>query len=321
MHPGSIPFRLTLAVSLLLALPASAAGPKSYVYKTVAGVKIEADVHALAGEAERPTVAWFHGGALMFGNRTAVPMQLVDLCRTNGFVLASFDYRLVPQTKIPAIVEDVTDGIVWLRKQGPKLFHADPNRLVVAGASAGGYLTLMAGCTAQPPPTALVSYWGFGDIAGDWTARPNEQYRKWGLIPKEKAWEGVTKKILTNTDKANGRPQANLFNYLKQNGLWPEVATGFDPTREPEKFKPYCPIRNLTSKFPPTLFLHGTADPDVPYQQSVDMKAALDALQIPARLITIEKGGHGLWGGDKKLVVQAFADSMEYIRQALTSAP
>jgi acetyl esterase/lipase len=321
MHPGSVPFASVLTAVLLFTFSAPAANPKAYVYKTADEVKIKADVYAQTGDAKYPMVAWFHGGALMFGNRTGVPKQLVDLCRTNGFVLASFDYRLVPQTKIPAIIEDVTDGIDWLRKRGPKLFNANPQRLVVAGASAGGYLTLMAGCTVEPPPTALVSYWGFGDISGDWTAKPNEQYRKWELIPKEQAWAGVTKEILTGTDQSNGKPQANLFNYLKQNGLWPDVATGFDPATEPAKFKPYCPIQNLTSKFPPTLFLHGTADPDVPCAQSVEMKAALDALKIPTKLITVKKGGHGLWGGDKKLVIQAFADSMEYIRKSLTTAP
>ena len=245
------------------------------------------------------------------------PQTTSGSLRTNGFVLVSFDYRLVPQTKLPAILEDLRDGIAWIRKQGPKLFDADPNRLVVGGASAGGYLTLMSGLI-EPRPTALVSYWGFGDIAGDWTTKPNARYREWGTIKKEDAWTGVTRDILTNTDKSNGGPQANLFNYLKQNGLWTKTATGIDPAEEPGKLKPFCPVQNLSEDYPPTLFLHGTADPDVPHTQSVEMKAALDKLNVRTEMILIEKGGHGLWGGDRKLIEKAFRRSMEYIRESLT---
>jgi len=290
---------------------------QTFTYKRVGDVEIKADVYPPESKGRHPVVVWYHGGALMFGHRSGVPKQLQDLCHTNGFALVSFDYRLVPQTKLPAIIEDLNDGIAWIRKKGPALFNAKPDRLVVAGASAGGYLTLMSGLS-EPRPTALVSYWGFGDIAGDWTTKPNERYRKWGTITKEAGWKGVTEQILTNTDKTNGRPQANLFNYLKQNGLWTKTATGIDPVKEPERLKPFCPIQNVTKDFPPTLFLHGTADPDVPHSQSVEMKAALDKLKVKTEMILIEKGGHGLWGGDRKLIEKAFRRSMDYIREKLT---
>ena len=165
------------------------------------------------------------------------------------------------------------------------------------------------GCDANPD--RLV-------VAGDWTTKPDERYRKWGTITKEAGWKGVTDTILTNTDKTNGRPQANLFNYLKQNGLWTQTATGIDPAKNPEKLNPFCPIRNVTKDFPPTLFLHGTADPEVPHTQSVEMKAALDKIDVPTEIILIKEGGHGLWGGDRKLIEKAFQRSMEYIREALT---
>lgn len=307
--------RWLIVFCLLLCLTTEAA--QTFVYKRVGDLEIKADVFPQKSPGKHPVVAWYHGGALMFGHRSAVPKQLRDLCRTNGFVLVSFDYRLVPQTKLPTIIEDLNDGIAWIREKGPSLFNADSERLVVAGASAGGYLTLMSGLL-EPRPTALVSYWGFGDIAGDWTTKPNPRYRKWGLISKEDGWKGVTDEILTNTDKSNGRPQANLFNYLKQNGLWTKTATDIDPAQEPEQLKPFCPIQNLTKDFPPTLFLHGTADPDVPHSQSIEMKAGLDQLKVPAELILIEKGGHGLWGGDRQLIEKAFARSMEYIRESLT---
>src|SRR5262249_18857725 len=64
----------------------------------------------------------------------------------------------------------------WLREQGPKRLHIDPARMVVTGGSAGGYLTLMAGFRVKPKPAALVAYWGYGDVDGDWYTKPSEHY-------------------------------------------------------------------------------------------------------------------------------------------------
>src|SRR5258708_16420235 len=83
-----------------------------------------------------------------------------------GYVVVSIDYRLAPETKLPAILEDVEDACKWVRDKGPGLAHIDPKRIAVMGGSAGGYLTLTAGFRANPPPQALVSFWGHVDLAG-----------------------------------------------------------------------------------------------------------------------------------------------------------
>ena len=46
-----------------------------------------------------------------------------------GFAVVSIDYRLAPETKLPAIIEDVEAAFDWIRGQGPDLFRADPDRL------------------------------------------------------------------------------------------------------------------------------------------------------------------------------------------------
>ncbi|MAG92978.1 MAG: hypothetical protein CMJ48_04425 [Planctomycetaceae bacterium] len=235
-------------------------------------------------------------------------------------MLVSMGYRLAPEAQLHEIIEDLKDAIQWVQQSGPELFGADPSRMVIAGASAGGYLTLMSGIVADPPPTALVSYWGFGDVDGDWTTSPNAAYRKGKLVTKEDAWAGVGKEVLTSPNKTNGRGRSVFFMYLKQHGLWTKAVSGIDPKAEPEKIKPFCPIKNLTSKFPPTLMLHGTADIDVPVEQSLNMARELKRLGVSHELITIENGGHSLWGGDKKLIEQAFERSMEYIREQLTKS-
>ncbi len=293
----------------------------TFVYKTVGDIDIHADVYRPDRPGKRPVIAWFHGGALIMGSRQGVPKQLQELSEREAYVLVSFDYRLAPEAKIPQIIDDVREGLNWVRQSGPSLFDADPDKLVVAGASAGGYLTMMSGFAVDPPPTALVAYWGFGDVGGRWTTEPNEHYRKNMAVVSEKdAWAAVGKETLTHTDKTNGRGRSSFFLFLKQNGLWAKVASGFDPDTEPEKFTPLCPIRNLSPQYPPIMMLHGTADKDVPYEQSVNMARALKELGRPHELITIENGGHSLWGGDPELIEQAFARSMEFIRDQLSPA-
>jgi acetyl esterase/lipase len=309
--------------TLVLAGPNSAAGDepafskKTYIYKTVGETKIQADVYRAEDEKTRPVLVWIHGGALINGSREGCPRQLLDLCRSQGYVLVSLDYRLAPEVKLPAIAEDVEDAFRWLRVQGPKLFHADPTKLVVAGGSAGGYLTLLVGTRVQPRPRALVAYWGYGDVDGDWYTKPSEHYRKRPLVSREEAYKAVGSGVLTGSGGEVGRGRSLYYLYLRQNGLWTREVTGFDPQTEARKIDPYCPVRNLTADYPPTLLIHGTEDTDVPYELSADMSKALTRLKVTHELITVRGAGHGLDGGDKEAVADANERALAFIRKHL----
>jgi acetyl esterase/lipase len=293
---------------------------KTYTYKTVGDVKIQADVYRADDAEVRPLVVWIHGGALINGGRNSVPPRLLDLCRKEGFALASLDYRLAPEVKLPAIIEDVQDAFRWLREQGPKELHIDPDRIVATGGSAGGYLTLMSGFCVKPRPRALVAYWGYGDVDGDWYTRPSEFYRKNSpLVSKEDAYKGVGDKVLTASEGGGEGPKARgrFYLYLRQNGLWTREVTGFDPDKEPRKLDPYCPVRNVTAEYPPTLLVHGDQDTDVPYELSAAMAKELARQKVSHELITVKGAGHGLSGGDKKLVDDANDRALEFIRRQL----
>jgi acetyl esterase/lipase len=314
---------LLLIGTIFLADPRSARGDepafskKTYPYKTVGETKIHADIYRAEDDKTRPVLVWIHGGALIMGSREGPPRQLVELCRSQGYVLVSLDYRLAPEVKLPAIAEDIEDAFRWLREQGPKLFHADAQKLVVAGGSAGGYLTLLIGTRVQPRPRALVAYWGYGDVDGDWYTKPSEHYRKQPLVNREEAYQGVGKGVVTGSGGEMGRARSRYYLYLRQNGLWTKEVTGFDPQTEARKIDPYCPVRNLTADYPPTLLIHGTEDTDVPYSLSADMDKALTRLKVPHELITVHGAGHGLAGGDKQAVDDANQRALVFIRQHL----
>ncbi len=251
------------------------------------------------------------------GTRDGVPKQIMDLAKQKEYIVVSLDYRLAPEAKLQQIIEDLADGLKWVRTSGPNLFHADPTRMVVAGASAGGYLALMSGIIIEPPPTAIVSYWGFGDVDGDWTTKPSAAYRKGKLIDRDIALAGVGQKVLIQTNQENVRGRSTYFLYLKQTGLWVNEVSGLDPQKDREKLAPFCPVRNVSPEFPQTLFLHGTADNDVPVQQSLSMAAELKRFGVKSEVISIEGGGHSLWGGDREIINQAFSRSVEYIHERL----
>lgn len=305
---------------LLTAPAARAADPplpkKTYTFKTVGDLPIQADVYRADDATVRPVVVWIHGGALISGNRKSVPRNLLDLCRDEGYALVSLDYRLAPEVKLPEVAADVEDAFRWLRGAGAKECRLDAGRVIVTGGSAGGYLTLMTGVTVRPRPAALVAYWGYGDVDGDWYTKPSEFYRKQvPLIDKAEAYKGVGGRVVTGSEAGIDFPaRTRFYRYLRQNGLWTKEVTGFDPATERAKLDRYCPVRNVSPEYPPTLLVHGTEDTDVPYQLSADMAKELARHKVPHELVTVPGAGHGLPDGDKKLVADAHARALAFIR-------
>jgi acetyl esterase/lipase len=322
--PSPLAFLCVVAgAALIAASPVRAAEPlpkKTYTFKTVGDLKVQADVYRADDTKPRPVVVWVHGGALITGNRKGVPPNLLDLCRDEGYAFVSIDYRLAPEVKLPAIIADVEDAFRWLRGDGAKECHLDTTRVIVTGGSAGGYLTLMTGVVVKPRPTALVAYWGYGDVDGDWYTKPSEFYRTTiPLIDRAEAYKGVGGRVVTGSeDGLDLKPRGRFYHYLRQNGLWTKEVTGFDPATEKAKLDPYCPVRNVTPEYPPTVLVHGTEDTDVPYQLSADMAKELARHKVPHELVTVPGAGHGLSGGDKMLNADAHAKALAFIRTRMT---
>lgn len=98
---------------------------------------------------------------------------------------------------------------------------------------------------------------------------------------------------------SGGRRSWQLLSVLSPAGRWPIEVTGHDPRLEPKWFDPYCPIRNVTKNYPPSILIHGTVDEDVPYQESENMARKLREHGIEHELIPMYGAGHGLSGAEK----------------------
>jgi len=263
---------------------------RTYIYKVADGCDIGADVHIIDDGRTRPVILWLHGGALILGNRN-LPDRYRDAYLTGGYTVVSVDYRLAPETKLPAIIENLKDACAWVREEGPRLFNAEPQDIAMVGHSAGAYLTLMSGCAIRPRPQALVSFYGYGDIIGPWYSKPDPFYCSQPPISKEEAYSAIGRGVISATNGSEGRDRFYL--YCRQQGIWPREVCGHDPDDELEFFYPFCPIRNVDAGFPPTLLLHGDRDTDVPHEQSVLMQRALSRHAVEYELITVPNGPHG----------------------------
>jgi acetyl esterase/lipase len=291
----------------------------TYTYKTVGELPIRLDVQRADDKTVRPVVVWIHGGALIMGNRESVPGFLAYFCKANGYALVSIDYRLAPEVKLPDIIDDVADAFYWLRDHGVKQCHIDTSRIVVTGGSAGGYLTLMTGICVKQKLKGLVAFWGYGDVDGDWYTKPSEFYRKQPLVSKDEAESGIGKRVFTGSEPGyDGKARGRYYLYLRQNGLWTKEVTGIDPATEKSKLDLYCPVRNVRKDYPPTMLIHGTEDTDVPYELSAAMAKEFEKHKVPHELVTVRGAGHGLAGGDKKLVEEANAKALAFIHEHLS---
>jgi acetyl esterase/lipase len=284
----------------------------THVYKRVAGCEIKADVYGAGSSGDRkPVIVTIHGGALIMGSRSGIRRELFDPLLDRGFVVVSIDYRLAPETKLPAIIEDVRDAFAWVRREGPQRFGADPDRIGVHGGSAGGYLTLMAGFCVQPRPRGLVAYYGYGDIIGDWYSQPDPHYSKQPRVSEEAARAAIEDHAIS--EPPAGKPRDRFYLYCRQHGLWPKEVAGFDPQTQPEAFSPYCPVQNVTPAYPPTLLCHGTRDHDVPYGQSVQMAAALARVGVPYEFLPLQNADHGFGGARAKDLRSAIERSLAFL--------
>lgn len=291
----------------------------TYTYKKVGDLGIRANVYRADDEKVRPVVVWIHGGALIMGGREGVNGRIRKMFLDAGYAIVSIDYRLAPETKLPAIIEDVEDAFKWIREKGPGLFHIDSSRIAVMGSSAGGYLTLTTGYRVKPRPTVLVSFWGYGDLIGDWYSKPSPHPRHHtSQMTEEQARKQVSGPAIANSRDRDGDGGA-FYQFCRQRGLWPKEVSGWDPHEQAEEFYPYMPVKNVTAEYPPTLLIHGTKDTDVPYEQSVMMADEFKKCNVRHEFITIADAEHGLAGGGREQIDLAYKRVFEFVHKQMSA--
>ena len=120
------------------------------------GTLLTLDVCAPAPDvlvAARPAVVSIHGGSWARGDKANADWRNVCLwLASEGFVAASVNYRLVPDVRFPAAIDDVALAVEWMRApEQVERFGIDPDRIGAFGGSAGGNLAALLGASGEGP--------------------------------------------------------------------------------------------------------------------------------------------------------------------------
>ena len=86
-----------------------------------------------------PVLVYFHGGGWTIGDLDTHDVLCRQLCAAAGIAVLAVDYRLGPEHRFPAAVQDSLEAARWLRSQAAAL-QLDARRMAVGGDSAGGNL-------------------------------------------------------------------------------------------------------------------------------------------------------------------------------------
>ena len=95
-----------------------------------------------------PCVFHIHGGGMVLGDRRVGIATMLEWMDEIDLVVVSVEYRLAPEHKYPAAVEDCYAGLSWTAEHASELM-IDRDRLVIAGASAGGGLAAAVALVAR----------------------------------------------------------------------------------------------------------------------------------------------------------------------------
>ncbi|ELY93294.1 alpha/beta hydrolase fold-3 protein domain-containing protein [Natrialba hulunbeirensis JCM 10989] len=182
---------------------------------------------------EQPLILYFHGGGWVIGSIDTHDGTCRKLASESGYPVVSVDYRLAPEHPFPAGLQDCYAALEWAADAARRL-DADPERLVLAGDSAGGNLaaaTALCSRDQDGPSVAyqLLLYPVTGPVEG--TDAYEENAEGYFLTTDDMDWfEGHY--FERPIDRGNIYAMPRLANDLS--GLPPAtvVTAGFDPLRD-----------------------------------------------------------------------------------------
>jgi len=195
--------------------------------------QIPVRIYTPAGSEPFPVLVFFHGGGFVLGSIDTYD----ELCRalTNGAgcIVVSVGYRIAPEYKFPAAVEDCYAATMWVAKNA-KAIGGDPTYIAVGGDSAGGNLAavvaLMARDKGTPPLIFQLLVYPLTDFALD-SPLCQETADGYLITKNDRLWFRSLY-LRSNADCDN--PYASPLRARSLSGLPPTmvITAEFDPLRD-----------------------------------------------------------------------------------------
>jgi acetyl esterase len=196
--------------------------------------EIPARVYApSAARTPRPVVAYFHGGGWVQGDLETHHGLCARLAKHADVLVVAVDYRLAPEHKFPAAVEDCVAAYRWLRTRGREV-GADSTRVAVAGDSAGGNLSAVvsqqAAAHGAPAPNCQALVYPAVDFSLE--SDSHRDLAEGHVIPRDRILWYAQQYLRGEADKADLR--ASPLRAPDLTGQPPTliVTAGFDPLRD-----------------------------------------------------------------------------------------
>ncbi len=218
-------------------------------------------------------VIYVHGGGWAYGRRNIRKFPYFRQLSSQGHLLMDIDYTLNPKTSVPGMVMDVKRAVIWLKANADH-YQINPNRIVLAGQSAGGHLSLLAaytgnylslqpdGSSADTSVRAVVSYYGPPDMAA---LHDDLEARFQGLL---RGQVGQSLKERAGQDHKLAHGIAGLVGSTVVD--WPEM------------YRLISPNTYIDNDCPPTMLIHGTHDLLVSHREVERLLVALRQNNVPS---------------------------------------
>ena len=240
--------------------------------------------------SQLPGIVLIHGGSSTVGDKRAeFDVQgdtLVDLCMSlasQGFVVASINYRLAHANPWPAPVEDAQLAVRWLRAHAHEL-GMDARRLCSVGLSSGAYLAVILGAFTKT-------------LSGDRASQYADQSSQVACVADFYGPVDLAEWLKTSPDN-----QTEVFDLLSQ-------AT---PLSNPALYREASPLYAITSASAPMLIVQGTTDTEVPEAQSRALEQALKRNHVVAQYISYN-GGHVFEGLDATQAQEIWRQAVAFL--------
>lgn len=228
-------------------------------------LRLDAYLPEAAPTKPRPAMLFLHGGGWRAGTKKQFARQAAYLASKWGFFAVSAEYRFSSEARFPACVRDAKCAVKWIRAKARE-FGIDPERVAVAGGSAGAHLAALVATTRGEA--------GYEPQAVDATCLGEPSHADL-CIPLNAPLDLVA---LAEEGRA-GEPLRALL--------------GGDLAEVPEAYRAASPYHRAGPDAAPMLLLHGEADDLIPCSQSVRMHERLRSVGVHAELQTYPGKGHG----------------------------